>query len=326
MKKIQILMSSYNGRRFIRQQLDSILAQDCETAGVADFKLLIRDDGSDDGVEDILNEYSLKFPDRVSWYRGGNVGVIASFFDLMRRADEDADYFALADQDDYWLSGKMRAGVARLEEASRGLGAGLPLLYCCRPTLVDENLDEIESNIKDPDIRPGFGNALIENIVTGCTAVFNGELRRLVIKKEPEHAVMHDRWLYLTASCFGSVFYDEKSYMLYRQHGDNAVGRNTDRLEEFKYRIGRFKDACRLSSRQAAEFKKIFGEELELRSAPGSCANAGEVLQRKRLLDAFLDGKKSLRTRIGLARSAALYRQRSADGRIFDVLIRLNIY
>ncbi len=322
MKKLQILMSSYNGKRYLKEQVDSIMAQDCEEKGLASINLLVRDDGSTDGTQGILKEYSCKYPGRIRWYQGSNKGVIKSFFELMAKAGH-AEYYALADQDDYWMPGKMSAGIIKLqqmEECHDG-GCNIPLLYCCRPLLADMDLKPLDVHVDNPEMRPGFGNALIENIVTGCTTVFNNRLRQMAVLKIPEHATMHDRWMYLIATCFGEIYYDETPYIYYRQHGDNAVGKNTGRIPELKYRIKKFKDDSQKPGRQAVEFLNIFNREFK------DAGNSQRGLREKeKLLKLFIKGKKDGRARKKLVRQGRLYRQRSLDDKIFKLLIRMNLY
>ena len=109
-------MSTYNGEKYLREQIDSILEQDCERFGKAEIKLLVRDDGSKDTTLDILKEYADNYPDKIQYYQGENAGVIKSFFELIQKADDTADYYALADQDDYWMPGKLSAGIDKIED------------------------------------------------------------------------------------------------------------------------------------------------------------------------------------------------------------------
>lgn len=336
-EKLQILMSTYNGKKYLREQLDSILAQDCEEKGTASLSLLVRDDGSTDGTQAVLGEYSEKYPGKISWYQGVNTGVIKSFFDLLANAGE-ADYYALADQDDYWFAGKMDAGIRKIRQMDRHWETEAPLLYCCRPALVDEKLKPLAVNVDNPVMRPGFGNALVENIVTGCTTVFNNKMRQMLILKVPEHATMHDRWMYLIATCFGSIYYDEKPYIYYRQHGGNAVGKNTEKFSELIYRIKKIKKDSQSSSRQAVEFLQVFkGVSRDILSRDkedktGNKATDGGLLygrcikSRLYLLKIFIKGKKSIKSRIKLLKTGKLYRQRKLDNRIFKLLILLNLY
>lgn len=322
MDKLQVLMSSYNGRKYIKEQLDSIMAQDCQEKGMASLHLLVRDDGSTDGTQKILEQYSGKYPGRIEWFQGENKGVIQSFFELMANAGE-ADFYALADQDDYWMPSKMSTGIKKLKQMEEHCSVkstsevSIPLLYCCRPLLADEKLNPLPVHVDNPEMKPGFGNALIENIVTGCTTVFNDKLRNMVTSHIPEHATMHDRWMYLTAACFGMIYYDETPYIYYRQHGGNAVGKNTGKLPELKYRIKKFKKDYQSSSRQALEFLHVFSAEFD--KTPG-------LQEKERLLKLFIKGKKSSRARKRLVSSGKIYRQRHLDNKIFRILIRINLY
>ena len=107
-------MSTYNGEKYLREQIDSILNQD-----YPEISLLIRDDGSTDGTVDILKEYAQKYRD-IDYYVGENLGVQNSFFDLMKRADKRAYYYAFADQDDVWLPGKIKRAIELLEREEIG--------------------------------------------------------------------------------------------------------------------------------------------------------------------------------------------------------------
>ena len=146
--------------------------------------------------------------------------MIRSFFELLQRVDT-SDYYAFCDQDDYWMEDKMTRAVEILDAMRKDV----PVLYCCRSKLVDQNLQPLESEIKRPPMRPGFRNAMIENIVTGCTAVFDQSLREMVVKELPQFTVMHDWWLYLIATCFGEIYYDETPYICYRQHHPKLAAR-----------------------------------------------------------------------------------------------------
>ncbi len=329
-----MLMSVYNGKKYLGEQLDSIMGQDCEEKGTAELYLMVRDDGSSDGTQNILKEYSEKYPGRIKWYQGSNKGVIKSFFDLMANAGM-ADYYALADQDDYWLPQKMDKGIKKLKQMAKQAAADknniscgsrnmdnvrkqIPLLYCCRPQLTDKDLVPLVLHVENPKMRPGFGNALIENIVTGCTTVFNNRLRQMAACHVPEYATMHDRWLYLIATCFGKIYYDETPYIYYRQHGGNAVGKNTGKIPELKYRIKKFKKDSQSPGRQAAEFLQVFNAEFK--------EGNSNLHEKEKLLKLFIRGKKSSRARTALVKDSKLYRQRKFDDRIFKILIRMNLY
>lgn len=322
MKKIQVLMSTYNGQTYLREQLDSILAQDCEEKGLARLSVLVRDDGSTDGTVEILREYARRHPERFEWIAGENCGVIKSFFALIKHSDEESDYIALSDQDDFWPPEKLSVGIQKLEEMEED---GRPHLYCCKPQLVDEKLQPLTSEIKRPLIRPSFSNALVENIVTGCTAVMDRTMRDLVRSDIPDFTVMHDWWLYLVASCFGTVFYDETPHIGYRQHSGNVVGWNVSRWREFQERVQRFRGNRRNISRQVTEFLRIYGDASDKKLLE-ACRGDGEVEERLRLAKRLVESRRSFWKRMRLVREGRIWRQRKMDHRIFMLIILSGSY
>ena len=125
MKEVTILLSTYNGEKYLEEQLESITSQ----KGVS-TKIIVRDDGSSDRTCDILDTWKEK--SALTWYRGENIGPAQSFMDLLRNAG-DACYYAFSDQDDFWLSDKMQTAVSKLESYD-----GRPALYFCQTELVDK--------------------------------------------------------------------------------------------------------------------------------------------------------------------------------------------
>lgn len=225
MEVVQILMSTYNGETYLKKQLDSIVNQT-----YSNIRVLIRDDGSSDNTIGILKQYAKEYK-YISYYQGKNIGAVQSFFDLLKKSDDDAEYYSFADQDDEWMPQKVERAIEILREK----GTRQPLLYCGDTYITDSELNIIKKDDKKP--RPSWGNALVQNICTGCTAVINRSLRDIVKQTRPEHIVMHDWWLYLTAELFGQVCYDDEAYIKYRQHGNNAYGMKKSRWDVWKYRI-----------------------------------------------------------------------------------------
>lgn len=211
MPKILVMMSTYNGEKYVEEQIDSILAQ--TTDGL---ELLVRDDGSTDRTAEILEGYAKA--GKLTWYQGKNAGPGGSFFDLMQRAG-DAEYYAFSDQDDYWQPEKLAAAVERMEaEDFDG-----PLLYFGRKNIVDQDLKPLSR--PDFPIRSlSFGTAMLNSYASGCTMVYNKALKELLDAYQPAKANMHDAWVYRVASALGRVIYDENAYIEYRQHGNNVVG------------------------------------------------------------------------------------------------------
>ncbi len=208
-EKVQVLLSTYQGEQYLAEQLDSLLGQTWKN-----LEILARDDGSKDNTQQILEDYSQKYS-QITYYAGKNVGVANSFFDLLQKSD--ADYVAFCDQDDVWLEKKIEIAVRRLKKETG------PALYCSNKILVDRQLRRLKKQDK-AQRRPGFGNAVVECICTGCTAVMNRELAKILAAKVPEHAILHDWWAYLAAAYTGKVIFDRRAYILYRQHGKNVVG------------------------------------------------------------------------------------------------------
>lgn len=299
MKKVQVLLSAYNGEKYLEEQVNSILTQDYKK-----ISLLIRDDGSTDRTPDILRRYAGQY-ENVAFYTGENIGTAESFLDLMRYADITADFYAFSDQDDVWLPEKIRQAVMLMEQED----ADLPLLYASQIKLVNENLEEIPVRTGTDAVVPDFGNALVENICAGCTEVFNRALLGIVHTSAPEYMVMHDWWMYLCASCFGKVLYDPHAYILYRQHGDNQVGIARCRMELWKSRIRRFFTSGNLIRRQAQSFVTVYGNQNE--KCGLALWLAKEPENRKERWQMILSHK--------------IYRQRKLDDMIYRFLFALGL-
>ena len=214
---VVILLSTYNGERYLQEQLESILNQSYQN-----WQLLWRDDGSSDRSREIMEA----FADRVGHVRCAELGPrdlrlgsAKSFFALLRAA-EGYPLVAFADQDDVWLSDKLqRAAECLIEE-----GHGVPALYCARQSIVGEHLER-RGLSPLPRFGPGFPSALLQNIVTGCTAMLNQEAVRLVNSVPPPDKTVHDWWSYIVVTAAGGhVIFDPTPVILYRQHGHNAIG------------------------------------------------------------------------------------------------------
>lgn len=247
-------MSTYNGEVYLKEQLDSILNQKTEI-GKRNFNLsvLIRDDGSRDNTIQILEEYQKKFP-QITYMRGKNIGACKSFFQLMQKADKEADYIAFSDQDDIWKENKIKRAIMGLRRYD-----SIPAMYASDLEIVDQDLKPMKITASTSrGFCPSFGNALVENICTGCTMVINKKLYDMIVKVLPGHAYMHDWWIYMTASCFGKVIYDKKPWIQYRQHETNTVGSAVKYRQLMQKRIRNFHDLRNYVPAQIKEFIEIF--------------------------------------------------------------------
>ncbi len=300
-RKVQILLSTYNGEKFLCELMDSLLAQDYPC-----LEILVRDDGSSDGTRDILLDYSGKH-ENVQAVFGPNLGVVHSFLKLIEISSLDADYFAFCDQDDVWLPEKVTRAVNVLE----AMPPNIPLLYCSRVTIVDEQLRYLGMS-KLPQRPPSFENALVENVATGCTIVINASSKRLLLCGTPRNALMHDWWMYLVVAAFGEVIYDSQSLMLYRQHDSNVVGYEQRALALWFSRLKRFFDRGRnlLITPQAEEFRELYGSLLRKRE--------------RDILDRFLNERITLIGRLHYALNGDVYRQSVIDNAILRFLIAID--
>lgn len=314
MKRIQVLMSTYNGVNFLREQLDSIFNQDCERKNIAKVYLLVRDDGSCDGTTEVLKEYAERYSEQMVWYQGNNIGVINSFFELLNTANQAMDYYAFSDQDDFWLTNKLTMAIRKIEIAD----VNKPVLYCCQSQLVDARFNKIESKINRSLKRPSFGNALIENICSGCTSVINQELFQIIKAGYPKYVIMHDWWIYLIASFFGEVYYDETPYILYRQHLENVVGMNSTRIAEFLNRVKNFKGNRKRISKQVTEFLRIFEYAIELKR--------NDQIEKMEMAKILIKSRTEVKLRKRVLSDKRIYRQRKFDYFIFRIIICIGCY
>lgn len=210
---IAILMSTYNGEKYLREQIDSILNQ----LGNFSLDLWVRDDGSKDGTLHILEEYALE--GKLRWYSGENLGPALSFLDLVKHCP-GYDYYAFADQDDYWMPEKINEGLLVLQDKQ------VPALYSANLILVDEELNDFGRNVYRTTPKLDFETLLCATGLTGCTMLFNNLLAKVIQDHElPQKIIMHDS--FLPEVCLlvgGEIFFDPRAHMKYRQHEKNVLG------------------------------------------------------------------------------------------------------
>jgi glycosyltransferase involved in cell wall biosynthesis len=302
--RVAVLLSTYNGEEYIEALLESLCFQDFKN-----FTLFVRDDCSSDNTLSIIDKYKDNLDIKLI-YSDENLGAANSFFSLLDVAGNDFDYYAFADQDDVWLSGKIDRAVSKLDL----MPSDNALLYCSRLEYVDKNLMHLNWSRVPNNID--FGNALVENIATGCTVVINNAARKLTLSKVPQNCLMHDWWLYLVISCYGTVYWDDYSGIKYRQHGSNVVGAATTFLSDIQRRVDRFlqddKNGLFSLSDQAAAFFSLFCSDLP---------NEKLVVLRS-----IIRGKTSFFERLKLASSFSIWRQRPFDNVLMRIMILINHY
>lgn len=192
-KSVQVVMSTYNGEKYLKEQIDSILSQE----GV-DVRLYIRDDGSSDRTTDILASYQEH--KNVKIEKGNNLGFAKSFLTALDECDE-ADYYAFSDQDDVWEKDKLSTAIEILEEESQST----PLLYCSALQRVDENLNPLHVQSYH-GLRINLPSMLTRGRLAGCTFVFNNTLRNLV-KNAMKYILNKDAKRYFLAVLIAFLFH-----------------------------------------------------------------------------------------------------------------------
>lgn len=243
MSKILVLLSTYNGEKYICEQLDSLIEQ----TGV-DVTILVRDDGSSDNTPDYLIKYQSKFPDKIIVDLAENRGCTASFMALMKLAVEkygDYDYYAFSDQDDVWLPDKLQTAASALNKVKNHFK-----LYYCSPQLVDSHLNPIESA---PLIsKRTLEEAFILQPCIGCSMVFSKELLKEAAIIDPSKIDIHDAWTYKVALALGGdIIFDSTPHILYRQHSSNVIGRSQGFRRKWERRLKNFFSTYRFRSGQA---------------------------------------------------------------------------
>ncbi len=312
--KIQVLLSAYNGCRFIERQIQSIAEQ--ELPEDATLEVLVRNDGSTDSILVLLDELAARWKAyshfSLKIYSGRRIGIIASFFDLLLKADPEACYIFFCDQDDIWLPTKVQRAVGALEKH-----VGVPALYFSRLQYVNNELQRIgQSRVPQ---RISFESALVENVATGCSMAFNQALRQMALSARHfppgGGCLMHDWWMYLLALATGETIYDPISSIWYRQHGENAVGASENLFTIYRTKWHRFRERGARApcvTDQAQVFLESYKEKL----SP----------IHKKAIEKLLDSRASFVKRLIYAFQLPTRRQVFLDNLIFRVLIILGRY
>lgn len=208
-KKVAILLSTYNGEKYVREQLTSFLNQTYRN-----IEIIIRDDGSKDGTIKILEKY-VNTHKNIKLVKGKNLGFIKSFFELLKLGN--ADYYAYADQDDIWLPNKIELAVNSLNNLDNE-----------KPNMAFSNVDyhDVEMNFMghgEEHKTYSFTNSLYECVSQGMTMVINQKARDMILDNIPTECMFHDWWTYMICSGMGNIAYDDVVTVKYRRDKKNAT-------------------------------------------------------------------------------------------------------
>lgn len=213
METVMVLMSTYNGEKYIDEQLESLFNQTN-----INVEVLVRDDGSCDNTLKILKKWSTTH--KLTWYQGENLKPAYSFLDLVKKAPK-RDWYAYCDQDDVWYLDKLYEAVSRLNK----LNSDEINLYVSTYDVVDSNLELLSVRNMNYDIPFTMESTIIDRCPSGCTMVFNNTLKEKLASLDPKFIRMHDYWTLLVVKALeGNVVTDNSSRMMYRQHENNTVG------------------------------------------------------------------------------------------------------
>lgn len=261
---VEVLMATWNGDRFLEEQLESLFAQTFQN-----FSLIVRDDGSTDSTLEIIHKYRLRYPKRVVVCRNPvRLGACRNFALLIE--ESSADYVAFCDQDDMWRKNKLAMSLEAIKEVENEYGREIPVLSFSDMTIVDEDKKVLVRSVwKWAHLNPSrasLGNMLVQNLVTGCTAMAN---RSLISKATPipSDALMHDMWLGLVATAFGVLRPLKETMVQYRQHDRNAVGAgrrwsSANLLKNLHRDYQSVKQRVEVSRRQSELFARCYEKHL----------------------------------------------------------------
>lgn len=284
---IDILLATYNGEKFISEQLDSIVHQTYK-----DWNLIIQDDGSTDDTVEILKNYQKKYPKKINIFvNKKNTGsCVKNFLSLAKKSQ--SNYIMFCDQDDVWIPNKIELTLNEmLKLEKQSIIENEPILIHTDLTVVDEKLNLLSDSLfkyqKMNFKKDKLNNILVQNIVTGCTIMCNKNLIELFnLINNSDGIIMYDWCLGLLASAFGKIGFVNKSTIFYRQHQGNQVGaKKTESLIFLINKLLSFRDFSKLMDDtyfQAEHFLKNYRNilnynEIEIIQAYVNMKDGGRV-------------------------------------------------
>lgn len=298
-KRVVVMISTYNGEKYIGEQIDSILKQKTKHH----IDILIRDDGSKDSTISIIASLADKYHS-ISFFQGENRGVVGSYFDLLKRAG-DYDYYSFCDQDDYWLPDKIETAVNTLEATN----AKIPLLYASPSYVTDGHLNKTGKITQTERKKINFYNTAIQNFCPGHNQVINYRMAEILRSVEPDSTQVYsqDLWVTNVAAVTGKIIFDSEPHTLYRMHHDNKLGFGEGNADWIKQRITRAQghEGAKFS-KQLKYFYSVFSDRL--------------TDEQKDEVKKFLSSQKSFSKRAGYIRQTKFWRQRQKENTLFKLL------
>lgn len=260
MSMVHIVLATYNAKKYIREQLDSILNGDYK-----DISIEVCDDGSTDSTLDIVKEYIEKYKSIISLHENKkNMGYQRNFLEGVKRSQ--SPYIMLCDQDDIWLKDKVSLTLKKMKKIEENQKE-YPILVFTDAILYDGvNQEELGSFHKNSHLateKVDISHLLMENKIIGCTTMVNQKILPY-LNVLPKEIRVHDWWMALICATFGQIGYIERGTVLYRQHSNNIIG-GTSFVKYFGNRLTSLreqKQVLKATFEQAKAFYELFEGQL----------------------------------------------------------------
>lgn len=249
----EVLMSTYNGEKYVECQIESILSQ----KGV-NISLLIRDDGSKDNTVKILKRYQEVYPGKIRIIEGENVGIHKSFASLIENA-KGLDYVAFSDQDDRWDNNKLLVGILELRKHSASF-------YSSAARLVDQDLKDLgmtTANSAKYEYYMCSNSKALTPGSQGCTIILDKQLFNLIRERDYPLSYGHDTWITIIAYLTSNCLYDNQPHMDYRQHSESWTGNRSKRIKQFFIKVKFFVEGMQRYEHIAQDILRRYGDALD---------------------------------------------------------------
>ncbi|MBQ3668665.1 MAG: glycosyltransferase [Clostridia bacterium] len=303
--RVVVLLSAYNGEKYIAQQLESLFGQECS----AQIDIIVRDDGSSDNTVSIVQSLMQEHPN-LHLTEGKNMGLVGSFFELLKDAVEQGyDYYSFCDQDDYWQSDKMQTAIDALSAFKE------PAMYASCSLLADESLAPMGRTTQTQKHPITFYNSAIQNFCPGHNQVLNHQMAlNAVNHTRVSHEIYsHDLWITNIAATSGKIIFDNAPHALYRQHTNNQLSYGKTKLGWIKNHLKRLKSD---ESRKMAVQLRYFGETCR------SLLND----EQQRELKGFFESQSSFFARLKYISRTGFYRQKRVETFLFKIMYLIKLY
>jgi len=254
--KIDILLATYNGEKYLKEQLDSLFSQT-----VQDFRIIIRDDQSIDKTLKIIKEYQVIYQNRIELLEDnlGNLKSSKSFMKLLEYSN--SEYVMFCDQDDIWLPTKIEISLNKIMELENKNMKDTPLLIFTDLKVVDEQLNVMQESFwryqkLNPKISKNWKKLLAQNVITGCTMIMNKKAKEVTLPFKLE-MMIHDQWIGVNVAKYGKIDYIKEQTILYRQHGNNVAGAHSYGYKYIAQKLLKIKELFIYFNKASEHYKNI---------------------------------------------------------------------